>query len=502
MDAIYRKARLIVVALEDIAISEVEEDFLEDLMDKSNREDLIIDPGSAYGAASLLLKIFSARWFSRAWCSHEFSVSRSHVFLIIVESRASVAVRVLRVTADFLLSLTGVTVAYIDWAETKDESHRLIASQYAKLQNTGLMRNLSEHLDANLRLHYDEGIYQPIGANEIKSFLGVFLHYSSLEASVEVDKLVITLNILGCELYLREANMERSECGFCISILALAAGDPTVLCSSGDNFKPSGQESRQSWFQWPEIGDFDGTFRRRSFYCRLDKVPEFSREHVMLDFFFIDDTTLHEASEPFIAQATWFIDGRTKVFQEENPDINERQKTKWMRQRSSHIKIWACALECGVDFIERGVTLRSFPYPGLSHALRTCISNDIMKNSFTELYNQYQDEYELITEVINAMTAMYFMSSYSTYSPAWIRVGPGEADKILIMCPSRESHAIAIPKLLLKNDYVNCKRIFFLAAVPDTTESWKIVGKTEAFGTDAMTLTSHGTLRENQRILG
>lgn len=505
MDAIYRQARLIVVALEDIAVSEDEEDFFKDLMDKSNQEaykDLFVDAGSAWCAASLCLKIFSARWFSRAWCSHKFLVGRSHVFLITVESRASDAVRILRVTAAFLLSLTDVTRDYIKWAEAKDENHHLVESQYTELQKTGLMLNLSEHLGANLRLHHNEGDYQSIGPNDLKSFLSVYLHYSRLEASVEVDKLAITLNVLGCELYLREAEMNRSECGLCISVLALAAGDPSVLCSSGDNFKLSGQASQQSWFQWPEIGDAEGTFRRWSFYRRLDKVPEFSREHATLDLFFSDDTIIHQASEPFIAQATWFIDGRTEVFQEENSDTDEERRTEWMRQRSMHIEFWACALECGLECIERGVTLRSFPYPRLSQALRTCFSEDMTKNSFTELYSQYQDEYDLVTDIIEAMTQLYFSSSDPTYSPAWIRVGPGDADKVLITCPSRDSYETAIPKLLLNNDYVNCKRIFFLAAVSDNTESWKVVGKTLGFGADAMTFTDYGRLRKSQRIVG
>ena len=506
MDAIYRQARLIVVALEDIAVSEDEEDFFEDLMDKSNQEaykDLFVDAGSAWCAASLCLKIFSARWFSRAWCSHEFLVGRSHVFLITVEPRASVAARVLRLTAAFLRSLINVTTDYIEWTEVKDESHDLIKSGYAELRENRLTFNLSEHLDANLRLHHNEGDYQPIDPTDLKSFLGVFLHYSSLKASLEVDKLVITLNVLGCELYLREANMNRSECGLCISVLALAAGDPTVLCSSGINFKLSGQESPQSWFQWPELGDFEGTSRRWSFYRRLDKVPEFSREHVILDMFFSDDTTLHQASEPFIAQATWFIDGRTEVFQEENSDIDEdERRTEWMRPRSIHIKIWACALECGVECIERRAKLRSLPPPVLLQALRTCFSNDFMNNSFTKLYNQYQDQYNLVTHIIEATTQLYFHLSEPTYSPAWISVGPGDADKILIMCPSPVSYEIAIPKLLLNNDYVNCNRIFFLTAVPDTTESWKVIGKTVGFGADAMTLTDHGRLKENQRIVG
>ena len=221
-----------------------------------------------------------------------------------------------------------------------------------------------------------------------------------------------------------------------------------------------------------------------------------------LDFFFSRDTTLYRASEPFIAKATWFIDGRIDVFMEENIDIDEQRKFEWVRQRSMRIKIWACALECGIECIERGVTLRSFPYPELSQALRTCFSNDTKQHSFKKLYNQYREQYDLITDVTEGMTELYFRAEDPTYLPAWIKVGPSEADKILIMCPNRDSYAIAIPALLLHEDYVNCKRIFFLVVVSDTTESWKILGKATGFGANAMVLEDHGVLRESQRILG
>lgn len=213
MDAIYRQARLVAIALKDMAISEAGEAFLEDLMDKYNQEaveGLRVRAGSACDSATLCVKVFSSRWFSRAWCSHEFLVSRSHVFLIIVEPQASVAVRVLRVTASFSKSLIDVTVNYTGVPDVEDERHRLLASRYNELQQTGLLPNLIEHLGLNTRLHHNEGDYQSMGPSDIKSFLDVSSHYSSLGASVEVDKLVITLNFLGCELYLRELNMEQA----------------------------------------------------------------------------------------------------------------------------------------------------------------------------------------------------------------------------------------------------------------------------------------------------
>ncbi len=508
MDAIYKQARLVVVVLEDIAISEAEEAFLEDLMHKYNQEaveGLLVHAGSACDAATLSLKVYSARWFSRARCSHEFLISHNHVFLIRVEPRASVAVRVLRIAADFLKSLARVTTAYISVPDIEDERHRLLASRHHELRKTGHMRTLAQHVELNARLRHNEGEYQPISQTDIKSFLEVFSHYSSFGASVEVDKLAITLNVLGCELYFRGTNMALPECGLCISILALAAGDPTVLCSSGENFKLSGQTSQQSWLQWPQRGDFDGIFHKRTMYRRLDYVPEFSQEQVTLDLFvFGNDTVLRIASEPFMAQAAWFVDGRIEVFKEENSELRKSRETEWILQRDVNIKILACALECGLDWIERGVALKYFPYPGLQQALHTFFSDDIVKHSFRELYDQNRDQCVVVIDTIEAMTEIYFLGHLdpAAHFPAWIEVGPSETDKILIMCPDHGGYTIAIPALLLHEEYTNCKRIFFLDAVSQSTESWNILGKTTAFGADLTVLTQHGVLRRNQRLLG
>ena len=177
MDAIYRQARLVIVVLEDIAINEMEEAFLEDLMGKYNHgpaEDLRIHAGSACDASALSMKILSARWFSRIWCSHELLVSGNHIFLIRVKPRGLVPVRVLRITAAFLVGLISVTLSYTSVPDIEDERHAILATRYHESLQTGLLRKLMEHLSLNARLYHDEGDYQTLGSTDIKSFLDVF----------------------------------------------------------------------------------------------------------------------------------------------------------------------------------------------------------------------------------------------------------------------------------------------------------------------------------------
>lgn len=127
---------------------------------------------SAYDAAALFMMIISARWFSRTWSSHEFLVSGNHIFLIRVKPRGLVPIRVLRITAAFLVSLISVTSSYSSVPD--DERHAILVTRYHESLQTGLLRKSMEHLSLNARLNHDEGDYQTLGSTDIKSFLDVF----------------------------------------------------------------------------------------------------------------------------------------------------------------------------------------------------------------------------------------------------------------------------------------------------------------------------------------
>ena len=76
------------------------------------------------------MKILSARWFSRTWCSHEFLVSGNHIFLIRVKPRGLVPVRIFRITAALLVRLISVTLFYTSVPDIEDERHAILATQY------------------------------------------------------------------------------------------------------------------------------------------------------------------------------------------------------------------------------------------------------------------------------------------------------------------------------------------------------------------------------------
>ena len=82
-----------------------------------------------------------------------------------------------------------------------------------------------------------------------------------------------------------------------------------------------------------------------------------------LDFFvFGNDTTVHEASKLLIAQAAWFTDEHIKFFKEDSFTIYKSEERAFILRREINFKIGACALECGLDRIESGITSKEFSY--------------------------------------------------------------------------------------------------------------------------------------------
>jgi hypothetical protein len=59
----------------------------------------------------------------------------------------------------------------------------------------------------------------------------------SLDASVMCDKLSVALNISGLNVFFKGNPLTADECCAIFSMLALAAGDATLLCTRGEKLR-------------------------------------------------------------------------------------------------------------------------------------------------------------------------------------------------------------------------------------------------------------------------
>ena len=117
MDLIYKEARCVVVALDDIKIDLAEEEYLRryietydgiELNDETRRLPRLRKIPPNMHSFSVLIrlyeKILKARWFTRAWCAHEMQMGKRHAFLVQcahVEGRPIRIFRIFRFDGDF-----------------------------------------------------------------------------------------------------------------------------------------------------------------------------------------------------------------------------------------------------------------------------------------------------------------------------------------------------------------------------------------------------------------
>ncbi|KAL9041503.1 MAG: hypothetical protein Q9214_004088 [Letrouitia sp. 1 TL-2023] len=115
---------------------------------------------------------------------------------------------------------------------------------------------------------------------DIKSLIDGYRGISRYGASIKTDKVAIRLNVVGSDLFYHGGARTAGECEFLLTLIALTAGDPAVLCCSGKEYLISSKDVRRSWLRQPQIGDINGTLGRRWAYRRLDYVPDFTPEQL------------------------------------------------------------------------------------------------------------------------------------------------------------------------------------------------------------------------------
>lgn len=508
MNRIYEQARVVAVVLEDVVIDETEGEFLQHIIMQqcSNRAptelDVMLENHSYHLIVSLALKILSARWFTRAWCNHELLVSKNHIFLVGVQTLGHEHPKVLRMTLQFLHSMILVCSRY-DYTGAQDKHHSDLMVRYRKLRFLHVILN-----PFGLGGGYDLGELDDEHsiARHLKSPVETLKNLSLFGATVAADKLAIALNIVGSGLYYKGAERSEHDCGLLTSVVALAAGDPTVLCASGENYNLLTQTSQPSWIQRPERLDFVGVAGRRGTFRRLDRVPKFTLKEIEMDFLHVassSDAGVRRASEPFLTQAQYYIDGCIEM---SKTDPMFQLGATLAENRAIKIQVLACALECGSKWITRSASAKTsedYPDSDLENAVEIFITSSGDHFSIHHLADRYRERYEVLTDFVETLMLDYISPiDVLGWSPAWLSTGPGEMDKLLFMCPTDiQEFSIMIPTLLVDANYTNCKRIFLLQSVSSQADVWKVIGKSLGFGSDLDVLTRQETrLKRNQII--
>ncbi|MDI1492955.1 MAG: hypothetical protein OHK93_004739 [Ramalina farinacea] len=204
MDLIYKRARLVVVAIEDVSFSEAEALVIQRFVADAEA-DADGDERPSLGDEVLfqiLVKLASARWFQRAWCSHEFQLSKDLVFLLATEND------ILELPIAVLQNLGTIAFKTARPAEARNE----------------LMRATSFICQLIWR-----STERPKGDRSYRTIKMDFSTIDRLKCNVETDKISISLNIAGLQVYYMGRRQSRDQCRWLLAIITLCTGDATVF---------------------------------------------------------------------------------------------------------------------------------------------------------------------------------------------------------------------------------------------------------------------------------
>ena len=194
--------------------------------------------------ASAFFKIVAARWFDRVWCLHEFLVGRRHVFLISVCQQdssmtfTSSTARILRVDGPFLIQMYHIFLE-------QDTKHQITGRDSLLYSGhfTGIALDNLRHFFLRSKAVQFHEVFGTEGSMEDGSYMHMFYEEFSHIVTHKADKISIILNTMRSGLYLKNPTVIRDEkCVWLVSLIAMAAGDVTVLTTNGPRSIGGGEQ--------------------------------------------------------------------------------------------------------------------------------------------------------------------------------------------------------------------------------------------------------------------
>ena len=315
MDALYASARFVFIALEDIFLSRQEVETLSEAFRRLSMDDeRAFSTESARAIFAILAKIFSARWFSRAWCFHEYHMSNRRIFAIPCEDFAG---------DPHKHSAVGLT-------NLSEFISRLTYFQSEALQaeNPKLIQRMLSFFGGQ------DYAYSNVIANTF-----------SLNCKWFRDQVTIALNICGLGIAIKQKEVEQAEFRLYLLILALGAGDATILTTRGPKVQYGDGLSKTSWLQWPE----ETTWSKRHPFPLPEGIRSISPNQTTLDLLILSDECIRTITPSALRVARGFLQSALADKIRVAYGLQDKEDTQLLEPGT--LSSLACALDCGFSWM-------------------------------------------------------------------------------------------------------------------------------------------------------
>lgn len=533
MDMVYRSARLVVVALDDVSLTASQGDTLATHMNEFNEQ--VHVPANkrfrrkqtpyleSHNDLYLVLRtVLRSSWFKRAWCRHEMRLAREHIFLVPCET-ARGSKGVLRFTGKCLTHLLGLA--------TEVPFERSIEEVKPALYAFFKDRSALPADEFNLRSHH--GNFTTVVAEVMGMEAGgdPKIPEEQRAADARKDKISIILNTMECGLALHASvrdptiSLPISECNYMLLLLALAARDPGALASVGLPLRGLPYGLKSSWLFEPT--NVDSGLNN---YRTLDRLPERFRistsskvnEHsVCLDLKFLNPGKLvhKETAAETLELARHFINvceqrkwGRNR----KRYLLNDRASSMLFgSMRDVYVETLACLFELGPDWM--GDVCENHSVSRWRHDLEPARQLLIALKSTSGRWPKEAWSIQgagFVMDFVNFAIIRGMprrqITTREEWRPVW--VAPPAGGKVMTFVPRGGELRVAVPAALLDREYVHLARMWVLKPrgefrqdkVPHYCE-WSLLGKSVLFCDDdaiERLELDNDLVREGQRVFG
>ena len=325
MDLIYKCARKVVAVLEDVWISEAEEVLLQGVRVqwKPRNEDLNV-------LTRILIRILSARWFRRAWCSHELQLSSDVVFLLPAKNNP------VELSQDDVEELYFTTKEYREQDEELDALH---------LEGAYLSFDV-----------FARTINRKIGKFRGRSLICEFSDIDQLTCSSQTDILCIAINVSGLQLYFTGEIRSPNERRWVLAMVALSAGDANVLGGTDEALRVEDRAGTPSWLNW--VDELEDTMTSIGYSKTAEPmcIKSIDQYQITLDLLGFTKSKFRYPSKHFYSRAASLVISISKAYVNDvenqpywmNPSSNSITA---VRERRLVVEILACSFEYGFDWM-------------------------------------------------------------------------------------------------------------------------------------------------------
>ncbi|KNG44857.1 universal stress protein [Stemphylium lycopersici] len=532
IDNVYKNARAVVVALDDMVVTPEEEQFLRYYVEQYNYCEVPLGQQPNLGLnppfmqqydllKTLLHRIISSDWFERAWCAHEMRMGRNHVFLIPClrhyEDEVQTIVRFTGAFFTHLLALASEVHSFTPALATK------VHSLFEFFERQAFDKRSPSALATPDNQQYTDSTVTSSMSMVAETFrlkaggnprLPEYLR--RLDANR--DKTSIALNASGLPLALAppnpfsRPNLE-DECLRSLLLVGIAARDPVALCTTGTPLQL--HDGSTSWLCRPTSVDTSTSRLPRRFPREANQIIQATdgrAEYAQLDLIFLDLPHRNQPSPSFpnhVVRARMLIDLCVQ-YRIPGPGLwsfsQAPDHPRTPALRNIFIQTLACILECGPQWVLE--VMSSVREPNMPRMEPYTI--EMLLNPHLILQN-----YILLAEGQAAMVSLVHLlstlitsgipwpsgASERTHGPLIISAPnsssaydydgpPTRGSRAIIFAPFEHSRTllIAVPEVIKGAEYSALARGWILTSMnpytgsPKPTVSWTLQSKGAIFG--------------------